>query len=144
MATISIGIRQYWIHSILNHMFRNGAFAVPTTLYHGYLTSGPTDTAVTGAVELSHADYARKAITFAAAANNQIANSADVTHVASASSAWNSGNPIKLWGLWDAATAGNLIHVDQVSPVLTVGAGNPVIAVAGTVRLYLFPRTAEV
>jgi hypothetical protein len=87
-------------------MFRNQAFTPPATIYVGLFTAAPTDAG--GGTEVSGGAYARQAVTFGAVSGgspSQISNSSAVTFpVATAS--WGT---VVAFGLFDAATAGNLL-----------------------------------
>jgi hypothetical protein len=100
------GLSNYYESKILDHMFRNVAFTPPATVYVALFTAAPTDAG--GGTEVSGGGYARQAVTFGAVSGgspSQIANSAAINFpVATAS--WGT---VVAFGLYDAATAGNLL-----------------------------------
>jgi hypothetical protein len=100
------GLSNYYEGKILDHMFRNVAFTPPATVYVALFTTAPTDAG--GGTEVSGGGYARQAVSFGAVSGgspSQIANSAAVSFpVATAS--WGT---VVAFGLYDAATAGNLL-----------------------------------
>jgi hypothetical protein len=100
------GLSNYYEGKVLDHMFRNVAFTPPATVYVALFTAAPTDAG--GGTEVSGGGYARQAVTFGAVSGgspSQIANSAAVNFpVATAS--WGT---VVAFGLYDAATAGNLL-----------------------------------
>ena len=133
MAIVYVGTLDSAATDQLN-AYRGTAWS-ETALYLGLLTAGPTASSGTGASELSHADYARKAVTYGVPSGRKITATADVVFTSSATSAWNSGQAIKIFGLWSAATGGTLRYVGPLSPQITVVTGSPVILPASTVSI---------
>lgn len=115
-----------------------------TSLYLGLLISGATDSSGTGAVELTHADYARKAISYGPAASRKISATADITFTSSATSAWNNGQNFKFFGLWNAATGGALRYIGVLTTQFAVVTGSVVIVPAATATIYSTPIQVEV
>lgn len=84
------------------------AFATPT-IYVGLFIVAPTHEDGTGGTEASAGNYARKSTVggdWAAAAAGAIANGNAITFVEAASANWGT---IVAFGLWDAASGGNMI-----------------------------------
>ena len=84
-----------------DHVLGITAFPMPTGMHLALFTAAPTEAG--GGTEVTGGGYARKAIAFAAGAAG--ANSTAVSFVAT-------GAPfgtIVAWGLFDAATLGNLL-----------------------------------
>jgi hypothetical protein len=106
------GFSDYYESKVLDHMLRGTAFTPPSTVYVALFTAAPTDAG--GGTEVSGGGYARQSVAFGApsgTAPTQIANSADVTFpVATAS--WGT---VVAFGLFDAATAGNLLAWDNLT-----------------------------
>ena len=116
---------------VLDYVLRDQADWAPTAVYLALHTADPTD-AGSGA-ECSGGSYARQAITFNAAhaTNGTIDNSSDeeftnmpgctVTHI----------------GVWDHASAGNLLFYGAVSASKTVTAGDTISLAAGSLDITL-------
>lgn len=97
------GLSNYLENKVLDHTLGTTAYTKPTAVYIALFTSDPTE-AGTGA-EVSGGGYARKQATFGAASGGSASNSAEVLFdVASAS--WGTITHV---GIYDAATAGNLL-----------------------------------
>lgn len=96
----------YLEEAVLNHVFRNTALPVVSTLRVGLFTAAPTDAG--GGTEVTGGGYARQAVTFGAPTQNGedavIANTGAVTFN-------RTGTPVNAVavGYYDAATAGNLL-----------------------------------
>lgn len=134
------GPSDFYVNKVLNIL--RAVTYTGITSYVGFVTAGPSASDGTGLVELVHADYTRKACSFSAASLRAVANSGNISFVASSTSAWNSGNPLKRFGIWDDPAAGNLLWVDEILPVLTVGAaGIPVVIPTGILILRANTRT---
>lgn len=120
-----LGPTDRFIHACLN-IARNTApgSGFPFSPFVGYLTAAMTTSDGGGAVELTIAqasDYTRKAVTFTAPASRAMSNNAEVVMQAATAAAWNSGTPISLFGIWDAASAGQLMWCDTIAPAFAVG-----------------------
>lgn len=108
----------YLNDKILQHLFRTGSFAKPTTLGFALMTTAPTDAG--GGTEVTGGSYARVSVTpldanFAAptSGNGVTSNSGNITWPA----------PTANWGaclavaIYDAGSGGNLITWDGFSTV---------------------------
>jgi len=98
-------------NELLDHVFRNASYTPPTTVYLALFTVAPTDAG--GGTEVSGSGYTRQAITFGAAASGAIANTAAVEFEATGG---NFGD-IVATGVFDAASAGNLLAWDGITTV---------------------------
>lgn len=79
------------------------------THYIGLFTVAPSETG--GGTEVSGGAYARQAVTFGAASDGTMKNSAAIEFpVATAN--WGTA---KAWGIFDAATAGNLVWYGDIT-----------------------------
>jgi hypothetical protein len=116
------------------HLFRTGSFAKPGALYVSLHTANPTDAAVAG--EVSGGSYARvqrnpaDANWSAASSTDGItSNVADLTFP-SPTANWGT---ITHWGIWDAASSGNLLVHGAFTTPRTVNSGDsaPVISAGG-------------
>ena len=121
----------YLENKVLDYVLRDQADWAPTAVYLALHTADPTD-AGTGA-ECSGGSYARQAITFNAAhaTAGTIDNSSaeeftnmpacTVTHI----------------GVWDHASAGNLLFFGAVSASKTVTSGDTISLAAGSLDITL-------
>lgn len=121
------GKSDYLENKILDHVLRNTAYTSPTTVYMGLFTAAPTDAG--GGTEVSTNNYARTAITFSAAASGAITNSADVTFP-TPSGSWGACTH---FGIFDAATVGNLLYWGALAQTETPLSGNVVKFLAGDI-----------
>lgn len=137
MPTIYVGPMDAMANAMLDGL--RGINFAETALYLGFLTTGPTDSAGAGVVELAHADYARKLVSWSPASARGLQAAADVTFTNGATSDWNGGNPIRMFGLWSAATGGDLRLVDILQPALTVTSGSPVVIPSSQIRILHTP-----
>lgn len=94
---------------ILDHSLGTAEWTMPSAVYIGLFSSDPTD-AGTG-TELSGNGYARAEITFAAASNGSAANDSQIDFDA-ATDDWATATH---FGIFDAATSGNLLYHGQLN-----------------------------
>ena len=106
---------------VLDHLLGRTAYTMPT-VWVGLFTTDPTEPAGTGGVEVSGGAYVRVQLSpnTAAAASGSAVSNADVTWP-QATVAW--GTILGL-GLFDAASAGNLLASGPLSVSKTVGVGD--------------------
>lgn len=117
-----------------DYYFRGIAPSLPASLYFGLLTSAPTDTG-TSLVEVTGTGYARVAVARgttsfngthgttsgnSSGSNGTFSNAAAI-NFAAPSAAW--GN-VTHWGVWDAATGGNLHWYAPLGSPKTVNAND--------------------
>ena len=88
---------------ILDHILSTGAYTMPTAVYVGLSTGSFNDD--NSGTELSGNNYTRKAITFGAASSGTASNDAAVEFNA-ATGSWGA---VSHFGLFDAASSGNLL-----------------------------------
>jgi len=69
----------YYENKIIDHMFRNVAFTVPTTVYLALFTASTNLESNNPSAEVSGGSYARQAITLSAGSGGATSNSADIT-----------------------------------------------------------------
>ena len=93
----------YLENEILDHILGTGAYTAPTTVYVGLSTATLADDA--SGTELSGSGYARQSATFNAAASGTADNSAAIEFPA-ATASWGT---ISHFGIYDAASSGNLL-----------------------------------
>lgn len=126
------GKSKYLEQKILNHVLRNASYTPPTTLYLALFTVDPTD-AGTG-TEVTGGSYARQTVAFNAPAASGVStstNSADVLFPV-ASAAWGT---VTHWGIFDAATAGNLLYLGALTPNKAVASADQIKIAAGTLSV---------
>jgi hypothetical protein len=104
---------------VLEHCFRNIAYAQPTTTYSALFTVTPGETG--GGTEVTGGSYARKAITFGAYSGaSQITNSV-LNDFGTASANWGT---IVAAAIFDAATVGNMMAYGALVANKTVNNGD--------------------
>lgn len=115
---------------LLDHCFVNGAYSPPETVWLGLSTADPTDDG-SGLAEPSGNGYARKAITFAAAASRAIVQNADVTF----DQATGSWGTIPHYAVFDAENSGNMLAHGALSTSKEVVSGNTPKVASGEVTI---------
>jgi hypothetical protein len=123
------GFSDYYENKVIDHMLRNQAFTPPSTVYVGLYTAAPTDAG--GGTEVSGGSYARQAVTLAAASAGATQNSADITFP-TATADWGT---IVAAGLFDAASAGNLLAWNNLTASKTVNNGDTFKIAAGSLTI---------
>jgi hypothetical protein len=126
----------YLENKVLDHIFNDGTFSVPTTVALGLWTSALTD-ASTGATsgEANYTTYARvttAAGDFSAAASGSKTNTSAFTFPACTAGS----STITFWGTFDSATigAGNmLVWGTTTSTVISTTQTPPTVAIGGLV-----------
>lgn len=104
------------------------------TYYLGVLTAAPTDSSA--GTEVSSGAYARQAITFAPPASgdpSSMTNSAAI-EFPTATAGWGT---VVAWGVYDAATGGNLVWYGALSTAKELSANDTIIVHAGDLKLTL-------
>lgn len=116
-------------NGLLGLTLRGDTFSSPAAVYLGWFTTPPsadgTGTEVTGG------GYARQAVTFDPATDGNITSAAAVTWTALHSG---SDQMLAGWGIWDAATAGNLLAFGR-TPSLVIPLGAPVNVPAAAITI---------
>ena len=115
--------------AILNATFRVGG----STYYLALFTVKPDDSNV-GGTEVAGNAYARQAIAFSAPvaktpSGSEIANSGVITYPV-ATGNWGT---VAYFGLFDAATSGNMLAVDALTPSIVVNDTNQVTFPIGAI-----------
>lgn len=126
------GFSTYLSQMIINATLRGQAFTVPATLYEALFTSDPTDDNVT-TNEVAGAWYGRRPTGSWSApvgTGNSSANSNQIQFNA----VTGAEVTVSHWGIYDAATSGNLLYSDTIGTPKTFGIGDvPVIAASAQV-----------
>ena len=103
---------------VLDHVLGTGAYTMPTTVRIGLSTGSFNDD--NSGTELSGSGYARQAITFAAASSGSAATNGTVT-CPTATGSWGS---VSHYGIFDAASGGNLLVHGAFASAKTIGTGD--------------------
>jgi len=93
----------YLENEILDHILGTGAYTMPATVYVGLSTGSFGDD--NSGTELTGNNYSRVSATFSAAASGTTSNSAAI-EFAAATGSWGT---VSHFGIFDAASAGNLL-----------------------------------
>jgi hypothetical protein len=115
----------YLEDALIGHLFRGAPFTAPTTWYVGLFTAAPSDAG--GGTEVSGGSYTRVAVANAsaqwdatAAGNGTTANTNAITFPAPTAD-WGQATH---FGLFDAATAGNLCIWAALTTAKTINNGD--------------------
>lgn len=119
----------YLENEILDHILGTGSFTMPSQVYLG-LAVGSLGEDGSG-TELSGSGYTRKSIDFDAASGATTDNSADVTF----SAATGSWGTVAHFGLFDAASSGNLLIYGAFSASKTITTGDILRISAGSLDI---------
>ena len=103
---------------VLDHILGTGAYTMPTTVYVGLSTGSFNDD--NSGTELTGNNYARKSISFGAAASGTASNDAAVEF----SAATGSWGTVSHFGLFDAASSGNLLIHGSLTASKVIEAGD--------------------
>lgn len=121
----------YSANALLNYLFRGVAGTPPAAWYLALYVGDP------GGVgeEVSGASYARESVTFAAALNGVVRNSAELNFGA-AGEDW---GEVSHWAIFDAATNGNMLHYEAFEDVTEIlaDADTDVKIAAGVIEINL-------
>jgi hypothetical protein len=137
----------YTENKLIDHIFRNTAWTMPTTIYVGLYTAAPSDAG--GGTEVTGGSYARVAVGPSTTAwtatqggtagassgtGGQTANAADITFPAPTAN-W---GVVTHFGIFDALTTGNLLFHEALTASKTINGGDAApkfLATALTVTL---------
>jgi hypothetical protein len=123
----------YLENKLVDHVFRNTAFAMPTTIYVGLYTAAPSDAG--GGTEVTGGSYARVQVGPSTTAwtatqggtagassgtGGQTANAADITFPAPTAN-W---GVVTHFGIFDALTTGNLLFHEALTASKTINGGD--------------------
>jgi hypothetical protein len=124
-----MSMSDYLENALLNAVLRNTPYTSPSQVYVALFTSDPTD-AGTG-TEVSGGGYTRQAVTFNAPLNGQVTNSTDILFpIATAS--WGT---ITHFGIYDAATGGNLLFHGVLQTSKTISTDDQLKIAAGALSV---------
>lgn len=114
-------------NKLLDHQLGKTAYTMPT-VYVGLFTAAPSDTG--GGTEVTGGSYARKSTAgtdWNAASGGSSSNANAITFV-TASASWGT---VTHFGLFDAASAGNLLRWNALTASKTIGSGDTASFAAG-------------
>jgi hypothetical protein len=119
-------------NALINATLRNTTYTSPAVVYVGLFTTDPTDANV--GTEVTGGSYAREAASFAAPSNGSSTTDADITFP-TATGNWGT---VTHFGIYDAATTGNLLYhgvlnnskTIQTGDILKIEAGNLTVTLA--------------
>lgn len=127
------GISTYFAASILGWVKSTAMPADPAAVYCALYDGDPTDAGSGGSdVTVTIRAAGRVAVTFGAVSAKSIANSADVDFGDA-----DAGADITHYGVWDAATAGNMLFSAELDTPRTVVTSDPVKFATGDLKLDL-------
>lgn len=121
-----MGLTDYAENKVLDSILgSNHASAFPATVYVALYTTVPTTDAGSGAVEVTGGSYARVSVTNNSTnwpnATGGLKSNATAIAFPTATASWGT---VTGYGIYDAATSGNLILFGTLSSTLTVGTGS--------------------
>lgn len=115
----------YLENEILDHILRNSAYTPASTVYIGLSTGSFADG--NSGTELSGSGYTRKSIAFDAASGGTTDNTSAIDFP-TATGSWGT---VSHWGLFDAASSGNLLIHGAFSASKAVASGDILRIAAG-------------
>jgi hypothetical protein len=115
----------YLSTSLLDFLLRRVAFTAPVGIYVGLFTTIPTPGS--GGVEVSGGGYVRQAATWNPAVNGTSSNAALVTF-SPATFPWGT---VVAFGLFDAASGGNLLYFAPMNAPRTIQLNDQILYPAG-------------
>ena len=113
----------------LDHFTGTSSTTAPAAVYLGLAVGSIADNA--GGTELSGNNYARKAITFAAASGGAISSNASV-EFDPATGSWGT---VAYWGIWDASTSGNLLFHGAFTASKAIASGDILKVASGSLTI---------
>jgi hypothetical protein len=121
--------------ALLNHVFRTTAYTQPTNVYVALFTAAPSDSG--GGTEVSSGSYARVSIARADAQWNApgTAGLIDNVNAITFPTATGSWGTVTHVGIFDAATAGNLLMWGALGTSKAVGIGDTFSFAAGALDI---------
>ena len=115
----------YLENEILDHILATGSFTAPSNVYVGLSTGSFNDD--NSGTELTGNNYSRVSATFSAASSGTTSNSAAI-EFAAASGSWGT---VTHFGIFDAASSGNLLIHGAFTTGKAIGSGDILKIAAG-------------
>lgn len=125
----------YTENKLVDHVLGTGSFTMPAAVSLGLFTTNPNFETGAGGTEATGGSYARKAIAFTASSGGATSNTA--------AKVWTVGTDLAAgtytgWGVFDAASAGNMLFGDAFSSSRIVStAGDTITFAIGSVTYSL-------
>lgn len=130
-------LSNYLANELLDHVL-NAAYTPAATVYVGLSTADPLDSGA-GLAEPSGNNYARVAVTFAAASARRVTQTGDVTFP-QASGAWGT---VTHWAVFDASSSGNMLAHGALPVAKSVVANNTPSFASGEVWIEIAAGSAS-
>lgn len=111
-------LSDYAENKVLDVLGANATFTAPSNVYLGLSTGSLGDD--NSGTELTGNNYSRVSVSFGAAATGTMSNDAAI-EFAAATGSWGS---VSHWGLYDAASSGNLLVHGSFTTAKTIGSGD--------------------
>ena len=105
-------------NALINATLRNTTYTSPAVVYVGLFTTDPTDANV--GTEVTGGSYARQSASFGAPSNGSSTTDADITFP-TATGDWGT---VTHFGIYDAATTGNLLYHGVLNNSKTIQTGD--------------------
>jgi len=115
----------YLENEILDHILATGSYTAPSNVYVGLSTGSFNDD--NSGTELTGNNYSRVSATFSAASSGTTSNSAAI-EFAAASGSWGT---VTHFGIFDAASSGNLLIHGAFTTGKAIGSGDILKIAAG-------------
>ena len=111
-------LSDYAENKVLDVLGANATFTAPSNVYLGLSTGSLGDD--NSGTELTGNNYSRVSVSFGAAASGTMSNDSAI-EFAAATGSWGS---VSHWGLYDAASSGNLLVHGSFTTAKTIGSGD--------------------
>ena len=111
-------LSDYAENKVLDVLGANATFTAPSNVYLGLSTGSLGDD--NSDTELTGNNYSRVSVSFGAAASGTMSNDAAI-EFAAATGSWGS---VSHWGLYDAASSGNLLVHGSFTTAKTIASGD--------------------
>ena len=111
-------LSDYAENKVLDVLGANATFTAPSNVYLGLSTGSLGDD--NSGTELTGNNYSRVSVSFGAAASGTMSNDAAI-EFAAATGSWGS---VSHWGLFDAASSGNLLVHGSFTTAKTIASGD--------------------
>ena len=112
-------LSDYAENKVLDVLGANATFTAPSAVYLGLSTGSFNDDG--SGTEISGNNYARVAVSFGSAASGTMSNDAAIEFAAATGSGFGT---VSHWGLFDAATSGNLLVHGSFSASKAIASGD--------------------
>jgi hypothetical protein len=112
------GLSDYLENALVNHTLRNSSLTSPTAVYVSLHTANPTDAGNGAEVSTVDTGYSRATVTTTGgtafvAPTDGVTSNASAVNFASPSASW---GLVTHFGIWDAASGGNMLFHAPLTP----------------------------